>query len=223
VKQFNSLPPFIQESFENYWRKEFEVDNKLSEYTEQRVNLLKKSVFLNISKDANTLIKAQDKAIASIDVSLNVRRVLYNVNISLKEYCYYITGEDAANIVVMPKYFFESSASQYDRTTNDWSTKLNSIVTYQDSNEISEKLRNALRLLGVATSIDYPDVKFILLTSVLEALVMTKSYKGNISYKLAERIAFLIAQPEQRLKTFDNVTELYNKRSRFIHQDEKQK
>ena len=68
--------------------------------------------------------------------------------------------------------------------------KLSSVVTYQNNNELGKKLWNALRLLGIATSINYFDVKFTLLASALEALVMTKSDKDNISYKLAERIAF---------------------------------
>ncbi len=106
-----------------------------------------------------------------------------------------------ANIAIVSKHFFDFFVSSYDPKTNDWLMKLSSIVTHQNNNEIEKKLWNALRLLGVATSIDYPDVKFTLLASALEALVMTGSDKDNIGYKLAERIAFLIAIPDQRLKS----------------------
>lgn len=50
--------------------------------------------------------------------------------------------------------------------------------------------------------------------------MLTQSDRDYLGWKLAERIAFLLSKPSKRQETSKSVTDLYNKRSRFVHQDE---
>jgi hypothetical protein len=89
----------------------------------------------------------------------------------------------------------------------------------QQNNEIYQKIAKAIRMYGTAVSIGKLDVKFVLLVFALESLL--GGDKDYVGWVLAERTAFLISSPAERLQTYNKVCELYGKRSGFVHQAKK--
>lgn len=79
-------------------------------------------------------------------------------------------------------------------------------------------MKNALRIFGIQTSITNDQVKFVLLVTALESLLLTGSDRDYILWRLAEKTAFLLGKNgKDRRKVNDYVKLAYKKRSAFIH------
>jgi len=113
---------------------------------------------------------------------------------------------------------FQGSAYYHDRI-DDFVKPLTEIVRRQTVSDIENRIRNAVNVFGVQTSIHYPEVRLILLVAALEALLLTKSDRDYLGWKLAERTCFLLGKSKkQRMRIYDFITDVYNKRSEFAHQ-----
>lgn len=107
----------------------------------------------------------------------------------------------------------------HNRTNDSLMNQFNSVLK-QPRNEIGKKIANAIRIYGTAVTIRQLEVKFSLLVFALESLLLTGSDRDYLGWKLAERVAFLLSEPNSRKETYRKIKDLYDKRSRFVHQGE---
>jgi len=80
---------------------------------------------------------------------------------------------------------------------------------------IEKKIGNAIKIFGIETSIMNQQVRFVLLVTCLEGLLMTGSNRDYLLWKLAEKTAFLL--DNNKRKTNDYVKSAYRRRSSFVH------
>lgn len=92
---------------------------------------------------------------------------------------------------------------------------LTDIFTKTNLNEIERKIRNTVRIFGIQTAITNDQVRFVLLITCLESLLMTGRDKDYILWKLAEKSAFILGRDKRGINNY--IKEAYGKRSAFVH------
>ena len=108
---------------------------------------------------------------------------------------------------------------QYSESLGSILSRYRRLMLNEHPSELESKLRNALLLIGFTWEVDLDQVKFILLITALEALLLEDSGQGNLQLRLAERVAFLIGEsPARRVQLYDEMKRFYGQRSRFVHQ-----
>jgi hypothetical protein len=225
ARDYDHLPESVKQTLRMSWEFSFRNNqgyfDKLEYYLENR----KSSLFLQTEVEASGKFKATEKAAGLVDRSLDVLRMVYEQDVTASEYCLDIRELDWTGT---GGYYHGSndpmtwSSRTYAKRFDSVVPVLNEILTnrlHKDQGILQKKLRNAIRLYGVATSARYREVRFILLCSALEALVLTRDDRDYLGWKLAERIAFLIAKPDDRQSISSYITYAYSKRSRIVHQD----
>lgn len=93
-------------------------------------------------------------------------------------------------------------------------SKLTEIITTPKS-EIDRKVRNALLIFEIQTSVTDERLRLVLLTTCMESLLLGKSDRDYLRWRLAEKSAFLF--PSNRETIYEKVKEAYDKRSGFVH------
>jgi hypothetical protein len=226
-KQFEHLPSNIKKEFETNWSFEFEGHKgffrNLEEYLENR----RESLFLYIATESNGQFKCTQKAEALVDRSLDVLRIIYRNDVVAYEYC---IASDEGNwqglggITHDERSRNHRGAWSYQPHMNEEFVILNTVLAHKKSQkkkpEVLEKLSNAMHLFAAATSARYNEVKYVLLCSALEAMLLDES--DYLGLRLSERAAFLIEKPSKRRERFREIYLIYNKRSRIVHQDKDQ-
>jgi hypothetical protein len=102
---------------------------------------------------------------------------------------------------------------EYQPKYEEMISKLSDILT-KPKCEIDRKIKNTLIIFGIQTSVTNEQVRFVLLTTCLESLLMAKSDRDYLRWKLAEKTAFL---SKNRIMVNTYVKSVYDKRSSFIH------
>ena len=97
---------------------------------------------------------------------------------------------------------------------------LTNIFVNPNPNEIELKIRNALRIYRLQQPVADDPIKFLLLVTCFESLLMTKSDRDYILWRLAEKVTFILAETikdvsMQEINSF--IKEAYTKRSAFVH------
>lgn len=221
TKHYNTIPQHVREALEFHWKHEFEINKELAWSFEDYMKNRKEALFLHTLVKVNGPFKAIDEAVEIVDSSLDVLRIVYRTDFYASEYCYTIEGINWAGTGNHRFSRIEHGAGTYSEVFDKEIREYNSAIAERKV-KLDERLHKAIRIYGIATSVRYLDVKFILLCSGLEALMLTPSDKDYLGWKLAERVSFLISKrPSKREEIFELIRELYNKRSRFVHQDEK--
>lgn len=222
VKQFKLLPSHIQEAFESTWIQDYQTNPGHFPELDQFLNHRRRTLIIQTPMiQANTSLKAAEKAKELVENSLDLLRVLNHLDSPVREYYFSLKGSSKTRIVgYMSTVLLEQATMSYDQGNDTWMTKFNSVLT-EPRNQIAKKIANAIRIFGTAGTIRQLDVKFTLLVFALEALLLTGSDRDYLGWKLAERVAFLISEPESRKETYRKIAKLYSKRSGFVHQDEK--
>ena len=105
--------------------------------------------------------------------------------------------------------------AQYSKFAEKRIPILTDIFVKSNPNEIERKIRNAVRIFGIQTSVKNQQVRFVLLVTCLESLLMTESDKDYLLWKLAEKVTFILDGNKKELN--DYIKKAYNKRSAFIH------
>ncbi len=172
------------------------------------------SPYVQIEVDAYGAGKATQKAARMADEAVNILRFEYGQSFPLPEFGIVLDPQGKVSTKRMKTSASTSYVAETDATTDE----LNEILAKKDPTELENRLRNAMRLFGLAAEASRPEIKFTLLTNALEGLLMNKG--EDIRVRLAEKISFLIGSDgSDRLATFERVRELYDKRSDFVHQN----
>lgn len=220
VVTFGDLPERIQQCFIEMWRHHFTVDTEYAQTEDELIERKKRSTFLYLTVEANGSHKATEKASDLADECVDVLRFLYRHHFPVNE-CYYIS-EDGKNLGGRESVGerFRGSA-RFVELFEKGIQKLTDIMTRSNPTQIEQRIRNALRIFGIQTTLANEQLRFVLLLTCLESLLLSGSDRDYIGWKLAEKTAFLLGK--NRRKTNEYVKQAYGIRSAFIHGNTRQK
>jgi hypothetical protein len=165
--------------------------------------------------ETNGSYKANEKAINLAEEALHIIRFLYRINFNIVDMRYKIREvRQEGGMEGMAGLPFIGGAN-YGKFVEKEIPILTDIFVKSNPNEIERKIRNAVRIFGIQTSVKNQQVRFVLLATCLESLLMTESDRDYILWKLAEKVAFILDGNKGELN--DYIKKAYDKRSAFIH------
>ena len=215
VVDFQNLPTEISKYFIMFWEHCFTIDTQYHRTKEEYINLKKRSTFIHFVIETNGSHKANEKAINLAEDALHIIRFLYRINFNIVDMRYKIREvRQEGGMEGMAGLPFIGGAN-YGKFVEKEIPILTDIFVKSNPNEIERKIRNAVRIFGIQTSVKNQQVRFVLLVTCLESLLMTESDRDYLLWKLAEKVAFILDGNKRELN--DYVKKAYDKRSAFIH------
>jgi len=212
---FDDLPIEIRNYFVLLWKHQFSIGTECHRTEDEYVNLKKRSTFINLVVKANGHSKAIEEARSLAEDALHILRFLYQINFNIIDIRYIVKENKneggMENIAGLP---FIGGAN-YVKLFGERIPVLTDIFIKSNPNEIEKKIRNAIRIFGIQTSVANDQVRFVLLVTCLESLLMTVSDRDYILWKLAEKTAFVLGKNKKEINEY--VKWAYEKRSAFIH------
>jgi hypothetical protein len=96
---------------------------------------------------------------------------------------------------------------------------LSDISSKSNPSNLERKILRGIEIFGISQTTQNNDIRFIMLISALETILLTNDDKDYLGLKLAEKSAFLIEdEGPKRLKIYKLVKGLYGKRSKLVHE-----
>ena len=214
ILTFDSLPKTIQESFLLFWKNYFTIYTEWAKTEQGYINRKKTSTFLHLNVKAKSNDEAIEKAFKLVKESVSILDFVYWAYFPL-HHCFYVKKDfeisgGAGDYYYIPSLWICEYQSKYEEEMS----KLTRILKNPKC-EIDRKIRNTLIIFRLQTSVTNEQVRFVLLTTCLESLLVAKSDRDYLRWKLAEKTAFLGGK-NQRL-AYKWVKDAYDKRSTFIH------
>jgi hypothetical protein len=215
VIDFQDLPKIVQDYFISKWQHRFGVDTEYHRTKDEYVNLKKKSTFVHLVIKCNGKNKAIEEAKIMAEDALHIIRFVYQENFNLID-IHYVERESGdsgglKDIVGLPF----CGGANYHKLFGKSIKIISKIFSKKQPNDIEKRVKNAVRIIGTQVSIPNKQVRFLLLMSGLESLLMTENDRDYILWRLAEKTAFFLGG--DRRQTNDYIKNAYNKRSAFIH------
>lgn len=97
--------------------------------------------------------------------------------------------------------------------------EISSIYNKEKPSQLEIKLMNAIEMFWMSKISHKLEISFVLMASAMETLIMSESDKDYLSWKLAEKTAFLLTEEGgKRKELYKSMKKLYNKRSKFVHE-----
>jgi len=220
VLTFEDLPKEVQQDFILTWKHHFTVNTEYARTEGELVDRKKACTYLHLVVMANGHYKATERASSLAQDSVHILRFLYAVHFPVNECRYTIEGSKNRGGMESVGERFPGSAS-YVEKFGKMISELTDIITKSKPTTIERKIKNTVRIFGIQTSITSLEVRFVLLVTCLESLLLTESDRDYILWKLAEKTAFLIGKNRKTINDF--VKSAYKKRSAFIHEKTKKK
>jgi hypothetical protein len=218
---FNDLPSEIQDVFIRQWEYNFKKKHESYETEEKFIEEKKRITFLHIVIEANGEFKAENKAYESLHGPISILSFLYKTHFPINEYYFMEEGSEVAGGGV-EEYSEWYPVEIYIEGIDKEISEFNDIITKSKPNNIELKIKNALRIFELQTSISNNEIRFILLVTCLESLLLAGSDKDYLTWRLAEKTAFLIGKNGKDRKNInDYIKSTYGKRSSFIHGETK--
>jgi len=218
VIDFQKLPTEVSKHFVRFWEHCFTIDTQYHHTKDEYVSLKKSSTFIHFEIEANGSHKAIEKAVTLAEDALHIVRFSYRINFNLADMWYKIREiKQEGGMEGMAGLPFIGGAN-YDKFAEKEIPILTDIFVKSNPNEIERKIKKAVRIFGIQTSVKNQQVRFVLLLTCLESLLMTKSDRDYLRWKLAEDVAFILNDNKREL--YNYITKAYDKRSDFIHGNE---
>lgn len=96
---------------------------------------------------------------------------------------------------------------------------LSTIAQKDNNTELEKRVIRATALYSASKSSYKLEIRFLVLVSACESLLLSEKEKDYIAWKLSEKTAFLICENgADRLRLFERMKKLYNKRSKLVHE-----
>ena len=215
VIDFQDLPKEIQDYFISKWQHRFGIDTEYHHTKDEYVNLKKKSTFIHLVIKSNGTNKAIEEAKVMAEDALHIIRFVYQINFNLID-IHYVEKESGDSggpegIVGLPF----CGGANYDKLFGKSIKIISKIFSKKQPDDIEDRIRNAVRIFGTQTSITNGQVRFLLLIACLESLLMTDGDKDYLTWKLAEKTAFVLGGNRRQIN--DYIKDAYIKRSAFVH------
>lgn len=210
---FTKLPMNVQKFFIKRWSGDYDYRPELITDKKEVIKRRKKYVFLKFEISSIGSNRTQSYASSIVNESLHILRYVSDDECGTLEPAfnenkgnYYISTE-VGNTITNIHLFNKNMKNEIKILTD--------IFQKEPKNDLEERIVKAITMSGIATEIPYYAVKLLMLCSGLETLLLSE--RGNIGYKLAERFAFLIKAGKKRIDVFNEIIELYGKRSTYAH------
>jgi 6-pyruvoyl-tetrahydropterin synthase len=215
VIDFQDLPKEIQDYFISKWQHRFTIDTEYHHTEDEYVNLKKKSTFILLIVKSNGSNKAMEEARDKAEDVFHIIRFVYQINFNLID-IHYIERESGNSgglegIAGLPF----CGGANYDKLFGKSIKIISKIFSKEEPNDIEKRVKNVVRIFGTQTSITDRQVRFLLLMSCLEGLLMSQYDRDYVLWRLAEKTAFFLGG--DRRQTNDYIKNAYRKRSVFIH------
>jgi len=217
ILTFDNLPKIIQEKLLVDWKFDFMTHKEYARTLEEYITRKKTATFLYLEVKATSNDEASEKAFKMVKDSVSILSFLYWFAYFPIHHCVYIKEEGSELSGGYGEYYYIPSLwiCEYEPKYEEEISKLTEVLTKPKS-DIDWKIRNTLIIFGIQTSITNEQVRFVLLTTCLESLLLTKSDRGCLRLRLAEKTAFL---SKNKGIVNEGIKLAYKKRSAFIHAD----
>jgi hypothetical protein len=97
--------------------------------------------------------------------------------------------------------------------------KLSDISCKPNPSKLEQKILRGIELYGISNLTTNKDIRFIMLISALETLLLSQDDKDYLGLKLAEKTSYLLeSDGEKQFELFRLVKSLYGKRSGLVHE-----
>lgn len=211
---FDKLPNKVQKFFIEVWNGDYDYRPEHIANKKELITKRRKYVFLKLEISSIGTNKTQDYAWSIINESLHILRYVSDSDCGTLKPAFnenkgdFYQSIEVGNVITQIK--------NLSKNMTDEIKTLTSIFQKEIKNELEEKIADAITINGISTQIEYNAVRLMLLCSGLEILLLAE--RGNIGYKLAERVAFLVNKTgNNRMDVFNEINELYGKRSTYTH------
>ncbi|MDD5446296.1 MAG: HEPN domain-containing protein [Methanocellales archaeon] len=170
--------------------------------------------------------RLSEEAYKKVNDDLNILRIAYKHNrevitLNHKDFFYFDPETklpSSSHVIINTILYLESVDSEIEL--------LNSIFLKDEDqkSDIDHRIANSLNLYGLMTTVTPIEIKFILVMTALEGLLLGNDDINYLGKRLSEKIAFIIGKDrESRMSIYDTMKEMYTKRSSFSHQKQKKK
>jgi hypothetical protein len=222
--RFESLPRQVRKEFLIHWEQQHAINNEYIQSKRGYIGSKKSCAILSLEVKESIWDAAIDISFKAAKSSVSILSFLYLTHFPVEE-GKFISGEIVAG---GRRVISGSSGEYYPRRSLDICeyksehekeiSKLTEILKNPKS-EIDRRIKSALTTFEIQTSVPDQNVKFVLLVTCLESLLMGKSDRDYLGARLSEKSAFLF--PNDREVMYNRVKKAYDKRSAFIHGSEK--
>jgi len=220
ILRFESLPRQVRKEFLIHWEHQHTINNEYLRSKKDYINVKKNCAVLNLEVKAAGWTEAIDISFKAAKSSVSIISFLYRTHFPIEE-AKFVSGETTTggNRITSGsagEYYPRRSLliCEYNLKFEKEISKLTEILTNPKC-EIDRRIGNALMIFEIQASISDQNVKFVLLATCLESLLMGKSDRDYLGSRLSEKSAFLCAKGRE--VTYDGVKKAYDKRSGFIH------
>lgn len=95
---------------------------------------------------------------------------------------------------------------------------LSKITQKESPTKLEKKILQSLQLFGLSRITKQKEIRFFLLISAFESLLLTENDRDYLGKKLAEKTSFLLSKKyDKRLEIYRLMKKYYKKRSRLVH------
>lgn len=165
----------------------------------------------------NILIKGSDIALAQPNMSLPIRTFIYCLHNNSEAFSFDLSVSESN---LLQQLYISREDSQQSRLID---TNISSLFQFNSDSEQQvrnqiERIRTSLEWYFEGLTNDNETFSFILFCTAIEALLGSGNEQTSISYRLSDRISFLIARNViERENIRKEFVETYNLRSDIIH------
>jgi len=216
--EYSKMPVDIQSHFEMNWKIAYKWNKEIYHLENDFLNHRKKFLFLKLVVNGIRHTKTMEKAERMVDESLHILRYVYQIDIQPFDYLYKKIGSKSIGGIRGFASAIRNFSAGYDPRLHADFVEFTRIFTGTKLTNLEERIKNTIIAFGISTSVRYKPVRLSILCSSLEALVLDKSDRDYLGWKLAERVTFLIKMKKKRSEVNRDIVDLYNKRSIFMHQ-----
>lgn len=224
ILRFESLPRQVRKEFLIRWEQQHAVNNEYIQSKRAYISSKKSCAILHLEVKALNWHDAIDESFKVAKSSVGILSFLYLTHFPVEEGRFIsgaiVAGGRRTSSGTSGEYYPRRSLviCEYAPAFEKEISKLTEILTNPKS-EVDRRIRNALTTFEIQTSVPDQNVKFVLLVTCLESLLMGKSDRDYLGSKLSEKSAFLF--PTEREAMYNRVKKAYAKRSAFVHGSEK--
>ena len=180
ILRFESLPRQVRKEFLIHWEHQHTINNEYLRSKKDYINVKKNCAVLNLEVKAAGWTEAIDISFKAAKSSVSIISFLYRTHFPIEE-AKFVSGETTTggNRITSGsagEYYPRRSLliCEYNLKFEKEISKLTEILTNPKC-EIDRRIGNALMIFEIQASISDQNVKFVLLATCLESLLMGKS------------------------------------------------
>jgi hypothetical protein len=220
ILRFENLPRQVRKEFLYDWENQYTINSEYERSKKDYISKKRNCAVLHLVVEAPSWTEAIDESFKLATIFVSILSFLYRTHFPVEEGRFIsgeiTTGGRRVSSGTSGEYYHRRSLDicEYKLEFEKEISKLTEILT-QPKSEIDRRIGHALVIFGIQTSVSDENVKFVLLATCLESLLIGKSDRDYLGLRLAEKSAFLFARDREIM--YERIKKAYDKRSGFIH------